>query len=88
VSFSSQSNGTRSSRKDHHIIDVSFLGYNWVWSQEEWERKGAIQAQDLKWTQMSLSLVTIWFGVIPDLGEDLISLECLELNAIALVMCW
>jgi hypothetical protein len=25
--------------------------------------------------------------VIPDLGEDLISLECLELNAIALVMC-
>jgi hypothetical protein len=36
---------------------------------------------------MSLSLVTIWFGVIPDLGEDLISLECLELNAIALVMC-
>jgi hypothetical protein len=23
---------------------------------------------------MSLSLVTIWFGVIPDLGEDLISL--------------
>jgi hypothetical protein len=29
---------------------------------------------------MSLSLVTIWFGVIPDLGEDLISLECLKLN--------
>jgi hypothetical protein len=23
---------------------------------------------------MSLSLVTIWFGVIPDMGEDLISL--------------
>jgi hypothetical protein len=37
---------------------------------------------------MSLSLVTISFEVIPDLGEDLISLECLELNAIALVMCW
>jgi hypothetical protein len=58
------------------------------WSQEEWERKEAIQPQELKWTQKSLSLVTIWFGVIPDLGEDLISLECLELNAIALVMCW
>jgi hypothetical protein len=25
--------------------------------------------------------------VIPDFGEDLISFECLELNAIALVMC-
>jgi hypothetical protein len=49
-----------------------------------WERKEAIQAQELKWTQMSLSLVTICFGVIPDLGEDLISLECLELNVIAL----
>jgi hypothetical protein len=56
--------------------------YNWCLlprlqlseSQEEWERKEAIQAQELKWTQMSLSLVTIWFGVIPDLGEDLISL--------------
>jgi hypothetical protein len=56
--------------------------------KKEWERKEAIQAQELKWTQMSLSLVTIWFGVIPDLGEDLISLEFLELNAIALVMCW
>jgi hypothetical protein len=88
VSFSSQSNGTQSSRKDHHTIGVSCLGYNWVWSQEEWERKEAIQAQELKWTQMSLSLVTICFGVIPDLGEDLISLECLELNVIALVMCW
>jgi hypothetical protein len=41
--------------------------------KKEWERKEAIQAQELKWTQMSLSLVTIWFGVIPDLGEDLIS---------------
>jgi hypothetical protein len=51
VSFSSQSNGTQSPRKDHHTIGVSCLGYNWVWSQEEWERKEAIQAQELKWTQ-------------------------------------
>jgi hypothetical protein len=28
VSFSSQSNGTQSSRKDHHTIGVSCLGYN------------------------------------------------------------
>jgi hypothetical protein len=33
-----------------------------------------IQAQELKITQKSLSLVTNLFGVIPDLGEDLISL--------------
>jgi hypothetical protein len=42
--------------------------------KNEWERKEAIQAQEVKWTQVLLSLVTIWFGVIPDLGEDLISL--------------
>jgi hypothetical protein len=30
VSFSSQSNGTQSPRKDHHTIGVSCLGYNWV----------------------------------------------------------
>jgi hypothetical protein len=33
-----------------------------------------IQAQELKRTQESLSLVTNLFGVILDLGEDLISL--------------
>jgi hypothetical protein len=38
------------------------------------EEKKAIQAQELKRTQKSLSLVTNLFGVIPDLGEDLISL--------------
>jgi hypothetical protein len=38
------------------------------------EKEEAIQVQELKRTQMSLSLVTIRFGVIPDLGEDLISL--------------
>jgi hypothetical protein len=34
---------------------------------------------------LSLSLVNNLVGVIPDLGEDLISLLCLVLNAIALV---
>jgi hypothetical protein len=38
-------------------------------------------------TNVALSSHYLIFGVIPDLGEDLISLECLELNAIALVMC-
>jgi hypothetical protein len=73
VSFSSQSNGTRSPHKDHHIIGVSCVGYNWVGNKNEGRRK-AIQAQELKRTQMSLSLVTNLFGVILDLGEDLIYL--------------
>jgi hypothetical protein len=38
------------------------------------EEEKAIQAQELKRTQKSLSLVTNLFGVIPDLGEGLISL--------------
>jgi hypothetical protein len=79
VSFSSQSIGTQSPHKDHHTIGVSCLDYNWVGNKKEGRRK-AIQAQELKWTQMSLSLVTKLFGVIPDLGEDLISLfvSCIE----------
>jgi hypothetical protein len=86
VSFSSQSNGTLSPRKDHHTIGVSCLGYNWVDHKKEWRRK-AIQAQELKWTQVTLSLVTIWLEWSLDLGEDLISLVCLVLNVIALVRC-
>jgi hypothetical protein len=79
VSFSSQSNGTLRPHKDHHTISVSCLGYNWVGIKKEGRRK-AIQAQELKWTQMSLSLVTNFFGVIPDLGENLIPLyvSCIE----------
>jgi hypothetical protein len=79
VSFSSQSNGTLSPHKDHHKIGVSCLGYNWVGIKKEWRRK-AIQAQQLKWTQTSLSRVTIWLEWSLDLGEDLISLivSCIE----------
>jgi hypothetical protein len=79
VSFSSQSNGTLSPHKDHHIIGVSCLGYNWVGIKKEWRRK-AIQAQELKWTQVSLSRVTIWLEWSWGLGEDLISLfvSCIE----------
>jgi hypothetical protein len=79
VSFSSQSNGTLSPHKDHHTIGVSCLGYNWVRIKKEWRRK-AIQVQELKWTKVSLSLVTIWLEWSLDLGEDLISLivSCIE----------
>ena len=37
---------------------------------------------------MSLSLVANFFGVVPDLGEDLITWVCLEFNARALVSSW
>jgi hypothetical protein len=84
VSFSSQSIGTLSTHKDHHTIGVSCLDYNWVEHKKEWRRK-AIQAQELKRTQLSLSLVTIWLEWSLNLGEDLISCLCLVLNAIALV---
>jgi hypothetical protein len=45
-----------------------------------------IQAQELKWTQMSLSLVTIWLEWSLDLGEDLISCLCLGVKSRALVL--
>jgi hypothetical protein len=58
VSFSSQSIGTLSPHKDHHTIGVSCLDYKCLGNKKEGRRK-AIQAQELKWTQISLSLVTI-----------------------------
>jgi hypothetical protein len=78
------SNGTLSPHKDHHTIGVSCFGYNWIGIKKEWRRK-AIQTQELKRTQLSLSLVTIWLEWSLDLGEDLISCLCLVLNIIALV---
>jgi hypothetical protein len=85
VSFSSQSIGTLSPHKDHHTIGVSCLDYNWVGNKKEGRRK-AIQAQELKWTQLPLSLVTIWLGWSLDLGEDLISCLCLGMKSRALVL--
>jgi hypothetical protein len=67
VSFSSQSIGTLNPHKDHHTIGVSCLDYNWVGNKKEGRRK-AIQAQELKWTQLSLSLITIWLEWSLDLG--------------------
>jgi hypothetical protein len=79
VSLSLQSNGTLSPLQGPPQLGVSCFDYKWVEHKKEGRRK-AIQAQELKWTQMSLSLVTNLFGVILDLGEDLISLfvSCIE----------
>jgi hypothetical protein len=86
VSFSSQSNGTLSPHKDHHTIGVSCLGYNWVEHKKEGRRK-AIQAQELKWTQVSLTSHYL-FGMIFGLGRGFDLFGCVfVLNAIALVRC-
>jgi hypothetical protein len=84
VSLSLLSNGTLSPLQGPPQLGVSCFDYKWVEHKKEGRRK-AIQAQELKWTQMSLSLVTNFFGVIPDLGEDLISLVVSWMKSIALV---
>jgi hypothetical protein len=50
------------------------------WNQERMKKKSNSSTQELKWTQVSLSLATIWLEWSLDLGEDLISLivSCLE----------
>jgi hypothetical protein len=79
VSLSLQSNGTLSPLQGPPQLGVSCFDYKWFEHKKEGRRNG-IQAQELKWTQMSLSLDTSLVGVIPDLGEDLISLfvSCIE----------
>jgi hypothetical protein len=58
---------------DYNDLGVSCFDYNDLENKKGGRRK-AIQAQELKRTQKSLSLVTNLFRVILDLGEDLISL--------------
>jgi hypothetical protein len=67
------SNGTLSPLQGPPQLGVSCFDYNDLENKKRGRRK-AIQAQELKKTQKFLSLVTNLFGVIPDLGEDLISL--------------
>jgi hypothetical protein len=55
------------------------------WKQEQRKKKSDPSARAQKNTKVSLSLVTNLFGVIPDLGEDLISCLCLEMKSRALV---
>jgi hypothetical protein len=85
VSFSPQSIGTLSPHKDHHTIGVSCFDYKGVENKNGEEEKRS-KRQELKGTQMSLSLVTNLFGVIPDLREDLISFLCLGVKSRALVL--
>jgi hypothetical protein len=85
VSFSSQSNGTLSPHKDHHTIGVSCFDYKELESKNRGRRK-VIQAQELKRTQKSLSLVTIALSGIGTWRDFDSLLLCLELNAIALVL--
>jgi hypothetical protein len=58
--------------KDHHnLVSLALITSELETRIEEEEKQSK---RELKRTQKSLSLVTNLFGVIPDLGEDLISL--------------
>jgi hypothetical protein len=78
VSFSSQSNGTPSPHKDHHTIGVSCFDYNDLGNKKKEEEKQSKRKSSNE--HKCLSLVTNLVGVIPDLGDDLISLfvSCIE----------
>jgi hypothetical protein len=57
--------------KDHHnLVSLALITSELETRIEEEEKQSK---RELKRTQKSLSLVTNLFGVIPDLGEDLIS---------------
>jgi hypothetical protein len=59
--------------KDHHnLVSLALVTSELETRIEEEEKRS--KRKRLKRTQKSLSLVTNLFGVIPDLGEDLISL--------------
>jgi hypothetical protein len=58
--------------KDHHnLVSLALITSELETRIEEEEKQSK---RELKRTQKSLSLVTNLCGVIPDLGEDLISL--------------
>jgi hypothetical protein len=59
--------------KDHHNL-VSLALITMILRTRKEKKKSDPSARAQKNTKVSLSLVTNLFGVIPDLGEDLISL--------------
>ena len=85
VSFSSQIKaGTKLPRKGHHTIGASCLDYNGVViSRTSEKEKKQSKRKSTNEHGKSLSLVT---RALCGIGEDLISLVCLELNARALVV--
>jgi hypothetical protein len=59
--------------KDHrNLVSLALITSELETRIEEEEKRSSARTQ--KNTKVSLSLVTNLFGVIPDLGEDLISL--------------
>jgi hypothetical protein len=86
VSLSLQSNGTLSPLQGPPQLGVSCFDYKWVEHKNRGRRK-AIQAQELKWTQVSLSLVTIWLEwsldlvshPVPGGGTERIAYVCQDL---------
>jgi hypothetical protein len=82
--FSNQKPGTKLPRKGHHTIGASCLDYNGVViSRTSKKEKKQSKRKSSNEHGKSLSLIT---GALCGIGEDLISLVCLELNARALVV--
>ena len=77
--FSNQSQEQKLPRKGHHTIGASCLDYNGVLitRTSEKEKKQSMRKSS-KEHDKSLSLIT---KALCGIGEDLISLVCLELNA-------
>jgi hypothetical protein len=76
--FSNQM-GTKLPRKGHHTIGASCLDYNGVLILRTSEKeKKQSKRKSSKEHDKSLSLIT---KALSGIGEDLISLVCLELNA-------
>jgi hypothetical protein len=77
--FSNQKPGTKLPRKGHHTIGASCLDYNGVLITRTSEKeKKQSKRKSSKEHGKSLSLIT---KALCGIGEDLISLVCLELNA-------
>jgi hypothetical protein len=71
--------GTKLPRKGHHTIGASCLDYNGVLILRTSEKeKKQSKRKSSKEHDKSLSLIT---KALSGIGEDLISLVCLELNA-------
>jgi hypothetical protein len=77
--FSNQKPGTKLPCKGHHTIDASCLDYNGVLITRTSEKeKKQSKRKSSKEHDKSLSLIT---KALSGIGEYLISLVCLELNA-------
>jgi hypothetical protein len=85
VSFSPQSNGSLKPHKDHHTIGVSCFDYKCLENENGEEKSDPSDKNSNEHENLSLTSHYL-FGVIFDLGENLISWLCLGVKSRALVL--